>query len=184
MEANEHWPEEAAMRIGRHLRRAGTAVLGAVLLVTTLTACSKEADGAVGIGPGAGGEVLVQIVTCDYPAAELSLLLEQDGADPYQDLAAAVLDQPAGTSRTYTLAELFGADQADSLDQAAEHHLRGTVTDEEGDRDMNGVSFTLDEVSGYGAGAVMGNDLDEPISAEAFEAQACAEETPSSQQPG
>ena len=168
---------------GGPLRRLGAAVLGSALITVTLTGCSKEADGAVAIGQNAEGEVIVQVVTCQYPATELALLLEQDGADPYQDVTATALDQPAGTSQTYTLAELFGETRASSLTATAPYHLRGTVTDEDGRRDMNGVSFTLAEVAEQEAGEVIGNDVDAPVPAETFTSQACDDDAAAPEKP-
>lgn len=170
------------MRNRQGLRHLGTAVLGSVVIATVLTGCSKAADGAVAIGHDADGELFVQIVTCEYPAIELDLLLEQEGADPYEDLSGAQLDQPAGTSQAYTLAELFGNENG-SLDPAAPYHLRGTVADDDGERDMNGVSFTVAEVAGYEPGQMISNDLDAPVAAEAFAAQACEDGATGSPKP-
>ncbi|WP_147918900.1 hypothetical protein [Ruania zhangjianzhongii] len=167
----------------RDLRRLGAVVLGSTLIAATLSGCSKEADGAVAIGRDAQGEVIVQIVTCEYPATELDLLLEQEGAEPQEDVSAAPLDQPAGTSQTYTLPQLFGESRSDLLDSAAPYQLRGTVADDGGERDMNGVSFTLDQVAGYQPDQVISNDLDSPVSVEAFTSQACEDGAPASEKP-
>lgn len=153
-------------------RRAAAGLLSAAAVAGLLSGCSKTRDGAVGIGPDDSGTLVVQVVTCTYPATEVQLMVD-DGSE---QVATAPLEQGAGTSRTYPLAELFGTDVVEGLDAGVDYRLRGRVTDEEGTRLTDAATFRLEEVSTYPSGEVSGNDIDGPTAQEAFAMQACAEE--------
>ena len=153
-------------------RRAAVALLSAAALAAMLSGCSKTRDGAVGIGPEGDETVVVQLVTCSYPATEIQLLVD-DGSE---QVAEAPVAQDAGVSSTYRLVELFGTDVVEELDPGVDYRLRGRVTDEEGTRLTDTATFSLDEVSTYPDGEVSGNDVDGPATQEAFAMQACAEE--------
>src|SRR5690625_6220603 len=69
-------------------RRAAVALLSAAALAAMLSGCSKTRDGAVGIGPEGDETVVVQLVTCTYPATEIQLLVD-DGAEQVAEAPVA-----------------------------------------------------------------------------------------------
>src|SRR5699024_12708506 len=78
-------------------RRAAVALLSAAALAAMLSGCSKTRDGAVGIGPEGDETVVVQLVTCTYPATEIQPQVD----DGPEQAAQAPVPQHAGRSRAY-----------------------------------------------------------------------------------